>query len=170
MEPDDEEFEKEGIPYASRLETLAELLTIARDIAAKETGGKPLTAEDYGNIKYLARAFNAQLLLPGEMVDDREQLKMALVTDIATDYFEGRVLHIASGRPQRIHVFVNDASGGPRVTRGFIFSYYEFVRSLRRPHDRRRMESLVYDRARSGELKKHHPRGMKASEISSLRQ
>lgn len=158
MEPDDEEFEKEGIPYASRLETLAELLTIARDIAAKETGGKPLTAEDYGNIKYLARAFNAQLLLPGEMVDDREQLKMALVTDIATDYFEGRVLHIASGRPQRIHVFVNDASGGPRVTRGFIFSYYEFVRSLEggRMTDEE-WKALVYDQARSGELKKHHP-------------
>jgi hypothetical protein len=158
MEPEDEEFEKEGIPYTSRLDTLAELLTIARDIAAKETGGKLLTAEDYGNIKYLARAFNARLLLPGEMVENTEQLRMALVTDIATDYFEGRVLHIASGRPQRIHVFVNDASGGPRVTRGFIFSYYEFVRSLGggRMTDEE-WKALVYDQARSGELKKHHP-------------
>jgi len=158
MEPEDEEFEKEGIPYASRLDTLAELLTIARDIAARETGGKPVTAEDYWNIKYLARAFNAQLLLPGEMVEDTKQLRMALVTDVATDYFEGRVLHIASGRPQRIHVFVNDASGGPRVTRGFIFSYYEFPRSLGegRMTDEE-WKAMVYDKARSGELKNHHP-------------
>lgn len=158
MEPEDEEFEKEGIPYASRLDTLAELLTIARDIAARETGGKPVTAEDYWNIKYLARAFNAQLLLPGEMVEDTKQLRMALVTDVATDYFEGRVLHIASGRPQRIHVFINDASGGPRVTRGFIFSYYEFPRSLGegRMTDEE-WKAMVYDKARSGELKNHHP-------------
>jgi hypothetical protein len=158
MEPEDEEFEKEGIPYASRLETLAELLTIARDIAAKETGGTLLTAEDYGNIKYLARAFNAQLLLPGEMVEDTKQLRMALVTDIAADYFEGRVLHIGSGRPRRIHVFVHDASGGPRVTRGFIFSYYEFPRSLGdgRMTDEE-WKALVYNDGRSGELKQYHP-------------
>ncbi|MDD2454380.1 MAG: DUF3160 domain-containing protein, partial [Synergistaceae bacterium] len=144
--------------YVLRLETLKELLTTARDIAAKEVGGKPLAAEDYESIKYLARAFNAQLLLPGEMVQDTEQLRMALVTDIATDYFGGRVLHIASGRPQRIHVFVNDASGGPRVTRGYIFSYYEFERSLGdgRMTDEE-WKKIVYDDSRADELRKYHP-------------
>jgi len=158
MEPEEEDFQKEGIPYVLRLETMTELLTTARDIAAREVGGKPLTTQDYENIKYLARAFNAQLLLPGEMVRDTEQLRMALVTDIATDYFGGRVLHIASGRPQRIHVFVNDASGGPRVTRGFIFSYYEFERSLGdgRMTDEE-WKKMVYDDGRADELRKYHP-------------
>ena len=92
------------------------------------------------------------------MVEDTKQLRMALVTDIAADYFEGRVLHIGSGRPRRIHVFVHDASGGPRVTRGFIFSYYEFPRSLGdgRMTDEE-WKALVYNDGRSGELKQYHP-------------
>jgi hypothetical protein len=158
IEGGDERDEKEGRSYSSRLEEFAELLTTARDIAKKEAAGEPVTLEDYENIKRLSRSFGAQLLLPGENVPDHEQLKMALVADAATDYFDGGVLEIASGKPRRIYVFVNDASGGARITRGYVFSYYEFVRPLGdgRMTDEE-WKSLVYDDSRADELKKYHP-------------
>jgi hypothetical protein len=158
IEEGDDWNEKEGRSYSSKLEEFAELLTIASDIAQKEAEGEPVTLEDYESIKRLSRSFGAQLLLPGEGVQDNEQLKMALVADVATDYFSGGVLEIASGRPRRIYVFVNDASGGARITRGFVFSYYEFVRPLA---DGRMTDgewkALVYDDSRADELKKYHP-------------
>ncbi len=158
MEPEGEDFMKEGVPYSERLETLADLLSTAARIARKQLDGAILTDEDYNDIKMLAGAFDARLLLPGETIDDPEQLKMALVTDVASDYFAGRALHIASGRPVRIYVFVNDASGGPRVTRGYIFSYYEFIRGLGegRMTDEEWKE-IVYGDDREEELKELLP-------------
>jgi hypothetical protein len=158
IEEDREWDEIEGRSYSSRLEEFAELLTAARDIAKKEAAGEAIGMDDYIGIKRLAGAFNASFLLPGESVRDLEQLKMALVADVATDYFSGRVLEIASGRPRKIYVFVNDASGGARITRGFAFSYYEFERPLGegRMTDEE-WKKLVYDDAREEELKKYHP-------------
>jgi hypothetical protein len=151
------EWDQDGRPYISKLEEFAELLEIARDIAEKEAAGDAITMEDYENIKRLSRSFNASLL-PGDSAEDREQLKMALVADAATDYIAERVLEIASGRPRRIYVFVNDASGGARVTRGYIFSYYEFARALGegRMTDEE-WKKLVYDDSRADELKEFHP-------------
>jgi hypothetical protein len=158
VENDEEWDEKEGRSYSSKLKEFAELLAIARDIAKKEAEGAAIGLDDYSAIKRLAGAFGAYLLLPGEGVRDREQLKMALVADVAADYISGRILEIASGRPNRIYVFVNDASGGARITRGFVFSYYEFERQ----GDAGRMtdeewKELVYNFSRADELKKYHP-------------
>ena len=83
---------------------------------------------------------------------------MALVTDVATDALMGRVLHVATGTPRRLYVFVNDKWGGPRVTIGYTYSSYEFISSLSegRVTDEEWRE-LVYDRARQDELEKLTP-------------
>lgn len=148
----------DGIPYKFRLEDFAGLLTIARDIAIKEVNEEAVTLDDYSEIKRLTWAFNSQLLLPGEMVSDHDQLKMAIVADVASDYFNGRILEVATGRPQRIYVYVNDASGGARITRGFVYSYYEFER----PMDEGRLtdqewREIVYDNRRADELRQLRP-------------
>ncbi|MGI6252701.1 MAG: DUF3160 domain-containing protein [Aminivibrio sp.] len=158
MESEDEDFMEEGVPYSQKLQALSELLEAAGTIARKQIRGEILTDNDYDYIKVMAGAFDARLLLPGEHIPDSEQLKMALVTDVATDFFEGRVLHVASGRPQRIHVFVNDASAGPRITRGYIFSYYEFIRGMGdgRMTDEEWKE-IVYDDSRAEEVKQFRP-------------
>lgn len=158
MEPEDEDFMEEGVPYSMKLQTLSELLEAAATIARKQINGEILTDDDYDYIKIMAGAFDGRLLLPGEHVLDNEQLKMALVTDVATDFLGARVLHVASGRPARIHVFVNDASGGPRITRGYIFSYYEFIRGMSegRMTDEEWKE-IVYDDSRAEEVKEFRP-------------
>lgn len=158
MESEDEDFMEEGLPYSYRLGIFSEMLDTAEAIAQRQVKGERITDEDYANIKMLAGAFDARLLLPGEQIPDNEQLKMALVTDVATDFFTSRVLHVASGRPQRIYVFVNDASGGPRITRGYIFSFYEFIRGLGegRMTDEEWKE-IVYDDSRAKELEEFRP-------------
>ena len=51
---------------------------------------------------------------------------MALVTDVATDNFAGRVLEEGVGTPQRVVVVAKDISGGTRLTVGYVYSWYEF--------------------------------------------
>ena len=155
----------DGTPYKYRLMNFAELLTTARNIAIKEVNGEAVTLEDYGDIKGITRAFTPQLLLPGELVTDPDQLKMAIVADVATDYFEGRILEVGTGRPLRIYVYVNDASGGARITRGFIYSYYEFERAI----DEGRLtdqewREIVYDDSRADELRQLRPEWYKELE------
>jgi hypothetical protein len=68
------------------------------------------------------------LLLPRdvESIPDTSYLQMALVADVASDNVQGRVLEEGVGIPQRIVVAVKDASGGTRLTVGFVYSWYEF--------------------------------------------
>ncbi len=146
--------------YADKIETFRSLCAQAMRYAEREVREEALTLDDYDGIKKLARAFTAQLLLPqGRELeyDEWEKLRMALVTDVATDFFEGRVLHAATGTPRAVYVFVNDRAGGPRVAKGYVYSYYEFAR----PHGEGRMtdeewRAVVYDARRADELRTLH--------------
>jgi hypothetical protein len=120
--------------YTEKLQTFRELCKTAEGIAEKEAKNEPLAPSDYENIKKLAWAWNAGLLLPGgadmQNPDDPNQLRMAIIADVATDFADWRVLYAATGKPREIFVYVNDKSGGSRVARGFVHSYYEFARPL----------------------------------------
>lgn len=148
--------------YADKIRTLSELTGKAHDIAAREVSGDDLSAEDYRTVKELARGIDGGLLLPVGVYDsydaDRDQLKMAVVTDVATDFFNGAALHVATGTPRRIFVYVDDRSGGARVAVGYVYSYYEFPRPLAdgRMTDEE-WKDIVYDPKKAEELEKLHP-------------
>jgi hypothetical protein len=155
----DSDWDESGrMTCRSQFETLSGILAKMRDIAEKEAKGLPLAPDDYSEIKRTARSFNESLLLPGGIAlsGSGKELRMALVADVATDFIDHRVLEAATGTPRRIYVFVNDSSGGARLTRGYVYSYYEFERSL----DDERMtdeewREMVYDPERSEELEKY---------------
>ena len=72
----------------------------------------------------------AKIVLPPDVnyssyTNDNDQLKMALIADVHTDTVNG-VLEVATGRPYRIYVALNDGDGGKRIATGYIYSYYEF--------------------------------------------
>ncbi|PIE04792.1 MAG: hypothetical protein CSA76_02380 [Spirochaetales bacterium] len=72
----------------------------------------------------------AKIVLPPNVdyssyTDNNDQLKMALIADVHTDTVNG-VLEVATGRPYRIYVALNDGDGGKRIATGYIYSYYEF--------------------------------------------
>jgi len=64
-------------------------------------------------------------------IRDPSFLQMALVADVATDAVQGRVLEEGIGTPQKIIVVVKDASGGTRLTVGFVYSWFEFASDKR---------------------------------------
>ncbi|GHV36846.1 hypothetical protein FACS1894187_12210 [Synergistales bacterium] len=149
------------LEYTQKIARFKELCASAENIAQREVAGEALSLDDYTSIKEIASAFSSALLLPGGWGiewDEWEQLRMAIVADVATDFLSGLALQVATGTPREIYVYVNDKWGGSRVTRGYVYSYYEFARSLKdgRLTDEE-WRTIVYDEEREDELKKLHP-------------
>ena len=72
----------------------------------------------------------AKIILPPDVnyssyTNNQDQLKMALIADVHTDVVNG-VLEVATGRPYRIYIALNDGDGGKRIATGYTYSYYEF--------------------------------------------
>ena len=144
----------------SRVDAFTEHVKLFRDIAEKEVKEEALSRDDYIAISRITSYLNANLLLDSSSVEDgdSDQLRMALVSDVATDALDMRVLHVATGTPRRLYVFVNDKWGGPRVAIGYTYSSYEFIRPLSEGRTtNEEWRELVYDRARQDELEKLAP-------------
>jgi hypothetical protein len=146
------------------VEAFLEHVTLFRDIAEKEVKEEPLNRDDYKAISQVTSYLNAYMLHDADIFikEDNELMKIACVSDIATDTLEWRVLYTATGTPRRLYVFVNDKWGGPRVTIGYTYSTYEFERPLA---EGRVMDEdwrkLVYDKAWQDELAKLTPQWCK---------
>ena len=154
----DEESSWHGV--RAKIEAFREHVMLFRDIAYKEVRDEPLSMDDYLAISQITSYLNSNLLLDSDFVEDEDsdRLKMALVTDVATDALAGRVLHVATGTPRRIYVFVDDVHSGPRVAIGYTYSFYSFERSM---NDGRMTDEdwrkLVYDPDRQIELNRMMP-------------
>jgi hypothetical protein len=113
--------DKESLVY------LEKLLLSLKDIAEKELQGEALTEEErqminaYGDVLENLTAAAADKPQDGGAVDD----EAAVVADVATDPNSGRVLEEATGRIFEIYVVV-DADEELSITKGGVFSYYEF--------------------------------------------
>jgi hypothetical protein len=134
-----------GPNYAEKFENFASTLAMMSYIARKETYNILLDAEDYAAIKQVARDLDESLR------------QMACVSDAAADGSGETVLEAAAGTPRKIYVFVDDKSGGARVTKGYVFSYYEFARPVTDRLTGEEWREIVSDPARADELEKLRP-------------
>ena len=150
----DEHYQEAFSNFAESMDELAGVATRARE--------DRMTYEDFMTILTL----RLPSVLPEGFfevnVNDekgQDMLKMALVADVATDNeTTGQVLYMGVGAPRAICVYVNDKSGGYRVTEGYMFSYYSFTRpTLERRMDDEQWKEMVYGPARQDELKKLLP-------------
>lgn len=141
--------------YKDKLHIFEALTKRAFTIAGKEVKGDPLTADDYAWIETAPNAFNGGLLLPGTMGDavSSDLLKMAVIVDVATDAFDGRVLEVAVGAPQRLIVAVKDLYGGTRIATGYVYSWYEFADGKRWTDSEWRAEVYGRDRTKLTKLR-----------------
>ncbi len=119
--------------YADKFTLFRGLAHRAEEIAQQEVSGAPLSRENYDWIRKLPNSFDSSLLLPrgADIIKDQSLLQMALIADVATDAVSGQVLEEGIGTPQRIIVVVKDASGGTRLTVGFVYSWFEFSSTRR---------------------------------------
>jgi hypothetical protein len=117
--------------YKGKLELFEELLLFLKKIAIKELENIPLTTEEYENIYCFGKVMQA---LVSVVKDPQNPWKMdaddmAIVADVHTDSNSDLCLEEGVGYPLEIFVIVNEG-GYIRMTRGAIFSYYEFSQPI----------------------------------------
>ena len=152
MFPDEHEYYRGKFSqFSEEMETLAGIADRALEDA--------MTPSDFLTIIEL----RLPSVLPEDIYDvydkaSQNQLRMALVADVATDASAGRALFMGVGAPRRLSVYVNDRSGGFRVTKGYMFSYYSFIQSLSegRMNDDQ-WKAIVYDTKRQDDMKQYLP-------------
>lgn len=131
-----EGLELRGILSETQKADIAKLEEIAgklKTISEKELEGKKLSEEDYNFIRFYGGELEHLWLnvMKDEGVESESQVDehpAALVADVATDP-NGEVLEEAIGNIFPIYVVV-PTEGKLRITRGGIFSYYEFKQPL----------------------------------------
>lgn len=112
---------------SSKLNSLHDFLLSLCDISVKELEGVPLNGEDFSLIEAAGKTLDGIVQMPtaGEYVSDADD-DMAVVADVHTDPNTQEVLEEAVGWPMVIYVAVS-IDGQVVLTRGGIFSYYEFT-------------------------------------------
>lgn len=80
-----------------------------------------------------------------------------VLTEAAASPAAGQALYVGTGAPRRLLVYVNDRSGGSRVTEGRTLSFYAFTRPLGAGMTEGEWQALVWDGGRQDELKQCLP-------------
>jgi hypothetical protein len=118
--------------FRERHQEFLESLEFFRRVAVAQLNGEKISDEDFEKLRLAPGRLGLVLRpLPGEEGTEN-QARAAVIADVHTDVASGTILYEATGIPNYLWVAVKDQNG-VRLTRGLIFSYYEF----RGPLDRR---------------------------------
>jgi hypothetical protein len=109
-----------------KLSSLHNLLLHLKDIAEKELKSEQLNQTDIDIIRYIHNRLRSFERIAGERDADRA----AVIADVHTDSYTKRVLEEATGNPMVVFVAVPDHEGNVYLTRGAIYSYYEFTKPM----------------------------------------
>ena len=90
------------------------------EISIKELENIQLNESDIAFIAFIGYKFE-------DILDSKVGERLALIADVHTDLNHNEVLEVAVGDPYVIYVIVQDENGNLRLTKGGIFSYYEFA-------------------------------------------
>lgn len=113
------------------------MLAFLKDCAEKQLAGQPLSREAYERIQFFGGELERLQLTvvtdPGGehpvdswfMLTNEADRNVATVADVHTSF--DMALHEAVGHAYRIYVVVPDPYSGLQVTKGGVFSYYEFA-------------------------------------------
>ena len=111
--------------FAPKLELFESMLDFLLRMSVKELEDTPLTEDDYNNIYTFGEVMRVLVDVPESLRNPGEQDNMAVIADVHTGFTSGQVLEEGVGYPLEIWVIVNEG-GNARITRGAVFSYYEF--------------------------------------------
>ncbi len=103
------------------LESFRDLLLRLRDIAIKELQNEPYTESENTLLEHIG-----EILADIEGID-HEGGDASLVVDVHTDPNTKQVLEEATGNPMLLYVIVPTPDGRLYLTRGAMYSYYEFT-------------------------------------------
>jgi len=112
--------------FQSRNATFVETLKFYRKLAVSELQNETITDDDFEKLRLSAYALDQILQAPDSQVQLESNARSALIADVHTDTVKNQILYEADGIPNYIYVAVKDANG-TRLTKGLVYSYYEFT-------------------------------------------
>ena len=104
-------------------------LRFFRDIAVKQLQDEIISDEDYERLRTEWLRLETVLEPLADELYTEEKVRSALIADVHTDSLGGTILYEATGIPNYIYVAVKDQNG-VRLTKGLVFSHYEFEKPL----------------------------------------
>jgi hypothetical protein len=115
--------------FRERHQEMLETVEFFRRLAIAQLNGETVSDEDFERLR-LAPGRLATVLrpLPGEEKTEN-QARAAVIADVHSDVVSGTILYEAVGLPNYLWVAVKDQNGA-RLTRGLVYSYYEFTAPL----------------------------------------
>jgi hypothetical protein len=125
---------------ATRNTRFVESLKFYRQIAVAELQNQQISDDDFEKLRMDAGQLDSILQTPDSQVVLEKNSRAALIADVHTDACnknkdtgkctgQGLILYEGDGIPNYIYVAVNDANG-TRLTKGLVYSYYEFTGPL----------------------------------------
>lgn len=124
-----------------RTKTLSDMVTLCREVTEKELTGQALSWSENWDIRSIGSHlewFTLSVIDPDAVYGSWDEVKgadryVAQVADVFTRNIDGcpkdGILYEAAGMPNDIYVVV-EINGHYYLTRGAVYSYYEFVRPL----------------------------------------
>jgi hypothetical protein len=115
--------------FRQRHEDLEKAVDFFRRIAIAQLQNEEISEADFEKLRLTPGNLGYILLpLPGEEGTEN-QARSALIADVHTDMVAGEILYEAVGLPNYLYVAVQDRNGA-RLTKGLVYSYYEFTAPL----------------------------------------
>ncbi len=116
--------------HARLMENLDSDVSFLLDVSTRELKRQPIDEAGNDRLMYWGEHLEYLTLLSADVEGEGrpyfEDAEAALVSDVATDP-NGSVLELATGRINEIYVVVPDGTGKLMVTKGGVFSTYEFT-------------------------------------------
>jgi len=125
---------------------MREMYKKALEISLRQAEDKEITQSDLRWIKSMANELASRVMthINGNVVEDIDSLRMALVADVYTNAEIMQVLETTVGIPYRLYIPLNDAQGGKRIAVGYGFSYYEFHQPMSGRLNNEEWKKIVY--------------------------
>lgn len=115
--------------FQSRDAQLLDYLQFYRTIAVAELQNQTVSDSDFEKLRLSAGGLDNILQAPDSQAKLESNARSAVIADVQTDAKDGKILYEADGIPNYIYIAVKDANG-TRLTKGLVYSYYEFTGPL----------------------------------------
>ena len=128
------------------LKGMQQLYEKAEEISMLETEDKEVSRSNLNWISRIANELSYRVMSyeKGNIIEDKNTLRMALAADVFTNAETGMVLETAVGIPYRLYIPLNDGQGGKRIAIGYGFSYYEFSQHISNRLNNEEWKEIVY--------------------------
>ncbi len=115
--------------FEGRTKHFVDSLQFFRKIAVQELQNEKISDDDFERLRSEGALFESVVQpLPTEEWTE-EHARAALIADVHTDAQKSEILYEADGVPNYVYVAVKDQNG-TRLTKGLVYSYYEFTAPL----------------------------------------